>query len=182
MYYFDRLHVNHFSQAALTRWLDKFALAITSRGSHQFAYRDGKYPAQYVFASANEAAEVPNLSATNLRQAFDSYRRTELERAKQLRDSIVSEAGARDLLVYGRGDNFFRARSVGGPLYRLPIRAVLDRNAGTLAPDSEFEILPPAAGLRENPDAVVLVAVSGSTSEVVATIRAESPGRTIIMV
>jgi len=182
MYYFDRLHVNHFSQTALTRLLAGCNLKVTRRGSHKFRYRDGDYPAQFVFASEKNATEAPIKSVSTLAQAFDVYHQSELERAKELRESIITAAAGRDLLVYGHGDNFFRARSQGGPLYQMPIKCVLDRNAGNLQPSGQFETLPPAAGLRKYPDAVVLVAISGGAADVVAALRRESPGRTIIMV
>jgi 2-polyprenyl-3-methyl-5-hydroxy-6-metoxy-1,4-benzoquinol methylase len=37
MYYFDRLHVNHFSRSSLTRWLAQHSFVVTRFGTHQFA-------------------------------------------------------------------------------------------------------------------------------------------------
>jgi 2-polyprenyl-3-methyl-5-hydroxy-6-metoxy-1,4-benzoquinol methylase len=182
MYYFDRLHVNHFSQTALSRWIAACNLTVTARGTHQFGYRDGKYPAQFVFASNNTDAAAPLSPAPTLAQAFAVYRRDELARAKELRQSIIVEAAGRDLLVYGRGDNFFRACSPGGPLHQLPLKAILDRNADNLQANGSVDIVVPIVGLRQNPDAVVLIAVSGGAAEVIASVRKESRGRPVIMV
>lgn len=182
MYYFDRLHVNHFSRTALARWLANHGFEATGRGTHRFAYRDGKYPAQYVFAAAATARAPVGGSAPGLREAFQDYRDSELRRAKQLRDRIISVVGGREILVYGRGDNFFRARSHGGPLHGLPIKAVLDRNAQSLQPDGQFDLLEPRAGLRQFPDAALLVAVSSGADRIVEDVRAQFPNRTIMIV
>lgn len=182
MYYFDRLHVNHFSQTALTQWLANYGLEVTGRGAHRFAYRDGKYPAQYVFAAASTVRSQGGRSAPSLREAFQDYRDSELRRAKQLRDRIMTAVGGREILVYGRGDNFFRARSSGGPLHGIPIRAVLDRNAQSLQSDGKFYLLEPQAGLRRFPDAALLVAVSSGAEQIVDDVRAQFPKRITIIV
>ncbi|HWS65297.1 MAG TPA: class I SAM-dependent methyltransferase [Steroidobacteraceae bacterium] len=182
MYYFDRLHVNHFSRLALSRWLAQHSLDVTMYGTHRFAYRDGKYPAQFVFATSGGNRPGPMHSTITLREAFSSYRDSEALRAKKLRELIVERAGARDFLVYGRGDNFARARSPGGPLHQLPIKAILDRNAQFLSADGSTPVVAPSIGFAEYPDAVVLMTVSAGADIIVEDIRARAPDRTVIMI
>jgi SAM-dependent methyltransferase len=182
MYYFDRLHVNHFSQLALIRWLGQHSLDVARYGTHRFAYRDGAYPAQFAFATFGGTRPGPGNSTMTLREAFTSYRASEVLRAKKLREQIIERAGGRDLLVYGRGDNFVRARSPGGPLHLVPIKAILDRNAQELSAYGSTPVVTPSIGLAEYPDAVVLMTVSAGADGIVEEIKARSPGRTVIMV
>jgi SAM-dependent methyltransferase len=182
MYYFDRLHVNHFSRLALTKWLATYTLNVTKFGTHRFAYRDGMYPAQFVFATSDGDRPDPATPICTFSQAFNSYRDLEILRAEKLRKCIVELAGSRDLLVYGRGDNFFRARSPGGPLYQLPIKAILDRNAQVYSADGSIPVIAPSKGLAAYPDAVVLVAVSAGAEAIVDDIRTAAPDRTVIMI
>jgi hypothetical protein len=117
-----------------------------------------------------------------LREAFTSYRASEVLRAKKLREQIIGQAGGRDLLVYGRGDNFARAQAPGGPLHLLPIKAILDRNAQDLSAHGNIPVVAPAIGLAEYPDAVVLMTVSAGAGGIVEVIKARSPDRIVIMV
>lgn len=182
MYYFDRLHVNHFSRTALTRWLAQYSLKVTRYGAHRFAYRDGKFPAQFVFASPGDAGLDAAASACSLRQAFDSYRDFETARARKLQKFILEQARGRDLLVYGRGDNFFRSRSPGGPLHRLKIAAILDRNATFHGVREDIPSVEPSKGLAQYPDAVVLLTVSVGAENIVKEIRASTPDRPVIVI
>jgi 2-polyprenyl-3-methyl-5-hydroxy-6-metoxy-1,4-benzoquinol methylase len=181
MYYFDRLHVNHFSQAALGSWLARYSLGITKRGTHRFAYRDGQYPAQYVFASPTSPVTSDLRSHTTLRQALTVYQSQEAKRAAAVRDGIIKAGRDHGLIVYGRGDNYYRARSQGGPLNGVSIDAILDRNAETLARDGDIPVLNPSRGLTEYPEAVILMTVSASAEQIVAEIQARAPGRIVMM-
>lgn len=182
MYYFDRLHVNHFSQTALRRWLARYSLGVTKYGTHRFAYRDGKYPAQYVLASPTASVMTDLQSDTTLRVAFEEYQAQEVKRAASFRDRIIKAGHDNGLIVYGRGDNYYRSRSKGGPLNNISIDAILDRNAGAFVHEGHIPVLNPSRGLVEYPEAVILMTVSAGTEQIVAEIQARTPGRTIIMI
>jgi 2-polyprenyl-3-methyl-5-hydroxy-6-metoxy-1,4-benzoquinol methylase len=181
MYYFDRLHVNHFSQAALSSWLASYSLGTIKRSTHRFAYRDGQYPAQYVFASPTSPVTSDSQSHTTLRQALTAYQTQEAKRAAALRDEIIKASRHHGLIVYGRGDNYYRARSQGGPLNEVSIDATLDRNAETLARDGDIPVLNPSKGLAKYPEAVILMTISAGAEQIVAEIQARAPGRRVIM-
>jgi len=182
MYYFDRLHVNHFSQVALGRWLARDSLGVTKSGTHRFAYRDGKYPAQYVFASPTAPVTADLRSHTTLRRALGVYQSQEKIRAASVRDRIIAAGRDHRLIVYGRGDNYYRARAQGGPLHKISIDAILDRNADALVQDGDVPVLKPSKGLAEYPEALILMTVSAGTEQIVSEIQAMTPGRTIIMI
>jgi 2-polyprenyl-3-methyl-5-hydroxy-6-metoxy-1,4-benzoquinol methylase len=182
MYYFDRLHVNHFSQTALGRWLARYSIGVTKRGTHRFAYRDGRYPAQYVLASPAAPVTADLRSDTTLRTEFGVYQAQEVKRAASVRDRIIKAGHDTGLIVYGRGDNYYRSRSIGGPLNKISIDAILDRNAEALVHEGDIPVLKPSKGLVEYPEAVILMTVSAGTEQIVAEIQARTPGRTIIMI
>jgi hypothetical protein len=182
MYYFDRLHVNHFSRLALTLWLAQYSLDVTAWGTHRFAYRDGQYPAQFVFATPGCGSFGADDSRTTLRQALTSYQDSEILRARQLRNLIVQRAGPRNLLAYGRGDNFTRARGPGGPLHQLPITAILDRNAQAMTSHAGIPVIEPTVGLTQYPDAVILMTVSAGSEKILEDIKAAAPDRAIFMI
>ena len=182
MYYFDRLHVNHFSRRTLELWLACYGLEVTRFGRHAFAYRDGKYPGQFAFAKVGRNGVVKGASLGTLRHSFSEYDEFERHRAKSLRCDILKLSARRDLIVYGRGDNFFRSVASGGPLHELPIKAILDRNSQLSASISTPVVMAPAKGLAEYPNAVVLMTVSAGAEKIVEEINAVSPGRTVVMI
>jgi hypothetical protein len=110
------------------------------------------------------------------------YQAQEVKRAASVRDGIIKAGHDNGLIVYGRGDNYYRSRSQGGPLNKISIDAILDRNAEALVHEGDIPVLKPSKGLVEYPEAVILMTVSAGTEQIVAEIQARTPGRTIIMI
>ena len=184
MYYFDRLHINHFSQTAMSRLLSQFELGIDSRGTHRFAYRDGVYPAHYCFATRADVQHQPSGFRMEgaLDTEFQDYRALEAKRFATLREKLLHHSATVGILAYGAGDNFHRSRWPGGPLFNLPLLGVLDRNADSLAAKEGFVYMKPGRALAEYPNAVVVVTISQLTDQLISDVRAEKPDRTIYYV
>jgi SAM-dependent methyltransferase len=157
-YYFDRLHVNHFSSSALERLLSGFGFGLSKSFHYRFAYSGGDFPALGCFF--NKADSVQSVT-----QAFRQYTASEMRRAGRLKDSVTTIG--LPLLVYGAGDNFHRSFNAGGPLADLDIGCVLDRNH-EMFPDGLFGIpvLAPEEGLKRFPGSPVAVTVSSGRGEV----------------
>jgi len=171
-YYFDRLHVNHFSCWALKRLLSGFGFGLYKSFRYRFAYSGGDFPALGCFF--HKAGSVQSVM-----QAFRQYTADEIDRARRLRDRMATVG--LPLLVYGAGDNFHRNFNVGGPLTDLEIGCVLDRNhamfpGGVLG----IPVLDPAEGLRRYPGSPIAVAVSSGRREVRQLIQSiDTTGREI---
>lgn len=123
LYYFDRLHVNHFTPQSLTRLLAAHGFGYVGHFEYQFPYRDGKeYPALgMLFRKGGDEVDISSLS---ILQAAKVYITQEQEKAKALNEQLRTFDG---VLVWGGGDNFHRSIENGGPLSNLPNIVVLDK-------------------------------------------------------
>jgi len=94
MYYIDRLHINHFSQTAMSLLLTQFELGIDSEGSHRFLYRDGCLSCHFCFASRGDRKYQlsPSWAEVALDGEFESYHTAEAERAAVLREKFLNHA------------------------------------------------------------------------------------------
>jgi SAM-dependent methyltransferase len=132
LYYIDRLHINHFTHRSLARLLEIGGLSVTWAGRHDFQYKDGGlYPACCLLATGSPANGRPTQlpAAARLVDALPRYLHDEAHRARIWRQNL---RGAPAILVYGFGDNFFRAQNANGPLADLPVRAIVDQRWQTL--------------------------------------------------
>ncbi len=172
LYYFDRLHINHFSMASLEKLLAGWGLALNWSSCHDFPYKDGQlYPARAILAS-RQAPTVPLLLELKepLLAALERYRQAERGKAQDWQARL---AAFPQILVYGFGDNFFRARAAGGPLSELNILAVIDRrwrdlNESRHAADYSFMGLGQAA--EQHSQIPVVVAVSWQAETIAETL------------
>ncbi len=123
LYYFDRLHVNHFTPQALVRLLADYGFGYVGRCEYNFPYRDGgKYPALgMLFRKGQDTVEI---SSQNIRDEAMLYISQEKRRAKTLTEQLKTFEG---VLVWGAGDNFYRSSENGGPLCHLRNIVVLDK-------------------------------------------------------
>ena len=96
-YYFDRLHINHFTPNSLAKLLGQYGFAIHSFLRYEFEYGDG-FPYPSLLAIFTKRRE---LNFTEI----DSSERIKLQ---ALRSSLPNQ-----LVVWGVGDNFFRLKSFG---------------------------------------------------------------------
>jgi SAM-dependent methyltransferase len=132
LYYIDRLHINHFTHTSLGHLLQNKGMSLTWVGRHDFQYKDGGlYPACCVLAAEGAATgkSVKIPASPPVGDALPRYLNGEAEKASIWRQKL---AGTPSILVYGFGDNFFRARNPDGPLAGLPIQAIVDQRWQTL--------------------------------------------------
>jgi len=123
LYYFDRLHVNHFTPQSLARLCANYGLGYLKHFEYAFPYRDGgEYPALgMLFKKRKPAVQLPSPSII---EVANRYILNEQLRAKLIATQFDGYEG---LLVWGAGDNFFRSLTSGGPLAGRRNMIVLDR-------------------------------------------------------
>ncbi len=123
LYYFDRLHVNHFTPQSLVRLAASAGFGYVRHFEYEFPYRDGdKYPALGMLFRKGESATT--ISAPSILEATKRYISQEKERARKVAAQFDSYEG---VLVWGAGDNFHRSAENDGPLSGLRNMMVLDR-------------------------------------------------------
>ncbi len=178
LYYFDRLHVNHFSPRALARLAALFGFRLAATRRYEFPYGDGRpYPAVSVIlrkdGSATDTPEVP------LYPVLKCYIAAELERAKLLSDEVRDDA---NLFVWGCGDNFYRSMGPGGPLSRFHNMILLDRQPKEIViGGSRHRTVEPVAALAGHAGPVI-VTVSEASESIVNAIKTIDPGRKIVLI
>jgi Methyltransferase domain len=178
LYYFDRLHVNHFTPQALTRLCAKCGFAPVKHYHYSFPYRDGgEYPALGVLlkkAEANIDVISPNLS-----HAISRYIQQEKCRAEKIMDQLGSSEG---ILIWGTGDNFFRSFQNDGPLSRLRNFVLLDRRSQEImVGNQKYLTLEPTVGLQKF-DWPVVVTISEGRQAISQQIREIDPERSVFFV
>jgi SAM-dependent methyltransferase len=168
LYYFDRLHINHFTRQSLLRLVGQLGLSVVDAGRNDFDYKDGApYPAIYVRATPMRTARLEdNAIACSLFQRLQNYIATESVRVKALQLKLLERS---EVVAYGFGDNFFRSVSIHGPLHNLPLAGVIDRRHSILS-KSEYANTYRFLGIDECcrifPAATYVVAVSWGFIEI----------------
>jgi SAM-dependent methyltransferase len=153
LYYFDRLHVNHFTPQAMATLGAQFGFGLTGQFKRDFRYRDGQtYPAVGVFFRKGAPSEA--FRSPDLRASLGRYLASERRRFADLRKELSQLPG---VLVWGAGDNFHRAASEGGPLNGLHNLRLLDRRAFRVTVGGVgYETEPPEQTIRDCPWPVVI--------------------------
>ncbi len=158
LYYFDRIHVNHFTPQSLVRLLAAHGFGYVGHFEYRFPYRDGgEYPALgMLFRKRQEAVD---LSSPSIRQTAELYIAQEKERAKALTGQLKTFEG---VLVWGAGDNFYRSSENGGPLSNLRNMVVLDKRPQAITiGDRKWIMEIPAEGIRRYRWPVVITVSEG---------------------
>lgn len=161
LYYFDRLHVNHFTPQSLARLAAGYEFSYVGHVEYLFPYRDGKpYPALgMLFRKGGNAAEI---TSPSLLQTATLYISQEKERAKSLNQALKMMEG---VLVWGAGDNFYRSIENDGPLCDLPNMAILDSRPQIVTVGRKsWKTEIPAEGIRRSPWPVVVTVSVGRGS------------------
>jgi 2-polyprenyl-3-methyl-5-hydroxy-6-metoxy-1,4-benzoquinol methylase len=161
LYYFDRLHVNHFTPQSLARLAAAHGFGNLSHLEYAFPYRDGgEYPALGMhFQKGQHAVEI---SSASLLEASQRYIAKEKARAKTVSAEFENYEG---VLVWGAGDNFFRSIENGGPLYKLPNMIVLDRRPQEITiGNRKFATENPQESIQRYPWPVVVTVSEGRKS------------------
>lgn len=161
----DRLHVNHFTINSVNYLLDKHGLKIVDSGNIDFEYKVGKlFPALYVLARVGSCDSKVTCGVYS-GSYFDGYLSSECMKAQSLRCSIAG----RPVLVYGFGDNFFRARSLGGPLDGVDILGVIDKDWISLSNSiysASYRFMSAEAAAANHLSSNVLISVSYGAEEI----------------
>jgi hypothetical protein len=176
LYYFDRLHVNHFTPQSLARLAASYGFGCVEHFEYAFPYRDGgEYPALgMLFRKGGDAIDI---GSPGIVDAANRYLKKEQERAKVIAGQLDAFEG---VLVWGAGDNFYRSADNGGPLSKLRKMVLLDRRPQevTIA-DCTYRTIDPEIGIRSHPWPVVIT-VSEGRKAMVRLVTELDPGRRIL--
>jgi len=175
LYYFDRIHVNHFTPQSLVRLLAAHGFGYVGHFEYKFPYRDGgEYPALgMLFRKGQEAVDIPSSS---IRETAVLYISQEKKRAKALAHQLKTFEG---VLVWGAGDNFYRSGENGGPLSDLPNMVVLDqRPQEVIIGDRKWVTEIPAEGIRRY-RWPVLITVSVGRNDIFDQVKRIDPSRQV---
>lgn len=130
LYYFDRLHVNHFTPLSLKKIAEAFSLVPLEFGEQFFGYKDdGLFPAIYGVFSIGGVARSSTV-ALDLHASFCRYVTAEKARLTATHTALRH---AREVIAYGFGDNFFRSFGAEGPLGDISVAAIVDRRSSELS-------------------------------------------------
>jgi ubiquinone/menaquinone biosynthesis C-methylase UbiE len=176
LYYFDRLHVNHFSDTALKTLLAGCGFNASRTIRYHFPYADGgPYPALGMLFKKNDVTQAPETSVA-LGPLLERYIASEQERALHTAKALNAYDGS---LVWGGGDNFYRSFCNGGPLTHVPNIKLLDKSERNIAVGTrQFQALNPEAAIRQC-GYPVAITVSESTDEITRKISTYDPSRKI---
>jgi 2-polyprenyl-3-methyl-5-hydroxy-6-metoxy-1,4-benzoquinol methylase len=175
LYYFDRIHVNHFTPQSLVRLLAAHGFGYVRHFEYKFSYRDGgEYPALgMLFKKGQEAVTIwsPSIQQTGM-----LYISQERLRAKSLTERLKTFEG---VLVWGAGDNFHRCSENGGPLSNLTNMVVLDQRPQVIIiGDRRWITEIPAEGIRRY-RWPVLITVSVGRNAICQQVKEIDPSRQV---
>jgi SAM-dependent methyltransferase len=176
MYYFDRLHVNHFTLESLSVLMEKYGFGLTTSFERTFPYYYSPYPALGAFFD-KWGGRRP--LSHNFSDTAAEYVRQEKIRASTTREFISSLFCK---MVWGCGDNFYRASQNGGPLEGIEWDVVMDSCLKAIKVNGKrYMVVSPEVGLeREGP---VVVTVGGrGRREVGVRIVGKGGYRTVVNV
>jgi 2-polyprenyl-3-methyl-5-hydroxy-6-metoxy-1,4-benzoquinol methylase len=178
LYYFDRLHVNHFAPQSLARLAAMYGFAYVTHFNYTFPYRDGgEYPALGILFRKGQ--EEVNIRSPNILEGAKRYISREQDRAKQISAQFDDYEG---VLVWGAGDNFFRSMGNGGPLSGLRNIVVLDRRAQEIAINGHvYSTMNPAEGIQSR-SWPVIVTVSEARKSLVEQVKQIDSQRNVFFV
>ena len=178
LYYFDRLHVNHFTPQSLTRLVNGYGFGCLKHFEYAFPYRDGgEYPALGMLF--RKGADAVDLASPDFLDAANRYICGEKQRASVLAALLDTFEG---VLVWGAGDNFYRSSENGGPLSSLRNMVLLDRRPLEVTIGTRScHTMDPLDGIRKYGWPVV-VTVSEGRNEVSRQITEIDPARRVLFV
>lgn len=161
LYYFDRLHVNHFTFQSLVKIANTYGLAPWNLGVQRFGYKDGNlFPAIYAILSRQVSTTVCP-TVLDLNASFCRYIEAEYARLKPIHKALRRGRG---VVACGCGDNFFRLFGQNGPLEDIPLLAVVDQRGAELAAEdgslSRFRFLDRETASALFPNAMWIITVS----------------------
>lgn len=178
LYYFDRLHLNHFTPQSLARLTANHGFQFVERLEYAFPYRDGEqYPALGILFRRGK--QIAAVSSPSVMEAAERYISAEKQRAKVIAAGFDSYPS---VLVWGAGDNFYRAMSNNGPLSQLQHIVVLDSRAQEITIENrKFTTASPAKGIQCNPWPVIIT-ISANHQAISDQVHEIDPNRPVFFV
>jgi hypothetical protein len=178
LYYFDRLHVNHFTPQSLARLVTGYGFGYIKHLEYTFPYRDGgEYPALGMLFEKGVAAV--DIVSPNIHDGTIRYIGQEKERSRAVAALLEAFEG---VLVWGAGDNFYRSVENGGPLSSLRHIVLLDRRHYEVTIGNwSCQTIDPRTGIRNHPWPVV-VTVSEGRKEISRQVTDIDPDRRILLI
>jgi 2-polyprenyl-3-methyl-5-hydroxy-6-metoxy-1,4-benzoquinol methylase len=176
LYYFDRLHVNHFTPQALSRLLANFGFGYIKHFEYAFPYRDGgDYSALgMIFQKGGDSIDI---TSPRIIDSANRYVDQEKVRAKTVANRLASFEG---VLIWGVGDNFYRSIENGGPLVNLTNLVLLDRRPQeVIIGERVYQTVAPETGILQYSWPVV-VTISEGRKEISRQITNLDPNRHIL--
>lgn len=176
LYYFDRIHVNHFTPQSLVRLLAPHGFGYVGHFEYQFPYRDGgEYPALGMLFRKDDR-EAVDLSSPSILQTAMLYLSQEKVRARTIIEQLKTFEG---VLVWGAGDNFHRSSENEGPLSNLKNIVVLDQRPQEIAiGDRRWTTEIPADGIGRY-SWPVLITVSVGRNTICRQVKEIDPSRQV---
>jgi SAM-dependent methyltransferase len=158
MYYFDRIHVNHFTPESLAQLLRLHGFGYVRHAEYEFPYRDGKnYPALGMLF--RKGGSGPAISSPRVKDSALLYISREQQRANLLNRHLRTFDG---VLVWGAGDNFYRSSENRGPLADLTNLVIMDKRPQVVTLGSQkWNTEIPADAMRRYPWPVVITVSEG---------------------
>jgi len=178
LYYFDRLHVNHFTPQSLARLATGYGFGYLRHFEYTFPYRDGgEYPA--VGMLFTKGGETTGVSSPSILEAVTRYISQEKVRAGKVAGQFDA---FKAVLVWGCGDNFYRSIQNAGPLSGLRNMVLLDRRPQEITIGGrKYATTDPQEGIRRYAWPIV-VTVSERRQEIIRQIAENDPHRRVFFV
>lgn len=178
LYYFDRLHLNHFTPQSLVRLAAAYEFGYVRHFEYAFPYRDGgEYPGLGVLFQ--KGGSLTEISSASVIQTVREYISKERARAKSITNQLD---GCEGILVWGAGDNFYRSMENGGPLSGLANMTLLDSRPQTiLIGDQQYVAEQPVEGIKSHPWPVVIT-VSEAKQALVEQVKRIDPSRMVLCI
>ena len=179
LYYFDRIHVNHFTPQSLARLLKSYGFSYLRHAKYGFPYRDGKvYPALGMLFRKGESESALNISSPSIKDCAMRYIAQEQQRWKAPNEQFRTFDG---VLIWGAGDNFYRSIENGGPLSGLTNMVVLDSRPQLVTVGAQsWKTEIPAEGIQRYPWPVVIT-VSIGRGSITRQVKQIDPSRPVFL-
>jgi 2-polyprenyl-3-methyl-5-hydroxy-6-metoxy-1,4-benzoquinol methylase len=178
LYYFDRLHVNHFTPQALARLGAAYGFGYIRHFEYAFPYRDGAdFPGLGMLF--RKGAQRVEISSPKILDATNRYITQERRRAETVVKQFEEFEG---ILVWGAGDNLFRSAENEGPLSGPLKMVLLDRRQQEIVIGKRrWSTVEPEEGIRTNPWPVVITISEGRLS-VCEQVKRIDPSREVFFI
>ncbi len=166
-YYFDRLHINHFSLHSIIILGKKHHLQVSSFCSHSFLYSDGNsYPALSVF-----------LKKGSFFAALKNSVESDFSRMEQIKSKLSGER----VIIWGLGDNFARLDFLG-LFQESKIVGASDRKLNGSMLKGSLIVQEIEEVLNLHIDAVIVITISWNPEEATLSVRNRYKHRKFIFV